>query len=236
MGDREMSVLDEAVDRLLDALLSLDVHLRRGLVEDQDRRVVQGRPGDRQPPALAGGEALAELADQALVPIGLLDDESCALAIFAARTISLRVAPGFAYRCSSRSCPEQERVLARCRSAGAGPRCGSRGSARRRRAPRPRWVVEAADQVDRGGLPCAALPDQADHLPRLDLDDTPLTPVGAVVAEGDIAELELPRIRASDRVEPPRPPARVQHLEARSAAVSEREAQLSSIDMKRSGR
>src|SRR5215218_6134980 len=49
--------------------LGLGVHRAGGLVEDQDRRVLDDGAGDRQPLALATGELDPALADQRLVPL-----------------------------------------------------------------------------------------------------------------------------------------------------------------------
>ena len=49
---------------------------RRGrLIEDQDARVFEDRPGDREPLALPAREARAALADDRVIPLGKLADE-----------------------------------------------------------------------------------------------------------------------------------------------------------------
>src|SRR5688500_7354709 len=53
-------------------------------------------------------------------------------------------------------------------------------------------LVEAADEVDEGGLAGAALPDEADHLAGLDAEGDVLEDgLRLVVAERDVCELDL---------------------------------------------
>ena len=52
------------VERFLDLALGLGVDRRRGFIKDQDRRVDQKGPRDRDPLALAAGERLPALADE----------------------------------------------------------------------------------------------------------------------------------------------------------------------------
>ena len=61
--------LRQAVECLLDQTLGLGVERARGLVEDEDRRVAQNRPRDRDPLLLAAGEAVAALAHDRVVTI-----------------------------------------------------------------------------------------------------------------------------------------------------------------------
>ena len=56
-------------ERLLHQPLGLGVERRGGLVQDQDRRVLQDRAGDRDPLALAAGEPAAALADHGVVAV-----------------------------------------------------------------------------------------------------------------------------------------------------------------------
>src|SRR5207237_7211376 len=71
VGDRNRRAsLREAVERLLDEPLRLGVERARRLVEDEDRRVAQDRPRDRDPLLLAAGEAVAALADDGVVALG----------------------------------------------------------------------------------------------------------------------------------------------------------------------
>ena len=65
----------DVLERALDRGLGLVVDGRGGLVEHQDRRVAQDRPGDRQPLALPARELLAPLADDRVVALGERRDE-----------------------------------------------------------------------------------------------------------------------------------------------------------------
>ncbi len=66
---------DEVLQRLLHERLGLVVQRARGLVEDEDRRVAQDRPRDRQALLLAAGEAVAALADDGVEPVGQRADQ-----------------------------------------------------------------------------------------------------------------------------------------------------------------
>src|SRR2546423_193742 len=69
------TVRHEAVDRLLHQALGLGVESARRLVEDQERRVAQQGPGDRDALALPAGEPRAPLAQQRVVALRELGDE-----------------------------------------------------------------------------------------------------------------------------------------------------------------
>src|SRR5579875_1220303 len=62
--------LREPVERLLDEPLGLGVERGGRLVEDEDRRVAEDRPRDRDPLLLAAREAVAALADDRVVALG----------------------------------------------------------------------------------------------------------------------------------------------------------------------
>ena len=66
---------DQPVERLLDLVLRLGVDGAGGLVEDQDARVVQDRPRDRDALALAARERVPALADHGVVAVRQLADE-----------------------------------------------------------------------------------------------------------------------------------------------------------------
>jgi hypothetical protein len=55
--------------------LGFRIHAAGGLVEDQDPRVMQDRPRDRDPLPLAPAQRLAPLAHHGVVPVGEPDDE-----------------------------------------------------------------------------------------------------------------------------------------------------------------
>ena len=68
-----MKVVRPAITSLqarLDRRLGGRVDRGGGVVEDQDPRVGEQRPGDRDPLALAAGEGQAALADAGLVAVG----------------------------------------------------------------------------------------------------------------------------------------------------------------------
>ena len=92
-GDRGPA-LDEVFQRQLDFALGFRIDRRGGLVEDQDSRVDQQRPGDADPLALAAGEELPPLADQRIVAVGQAQDELVRRAARAAAMISCREASG----------------------------------------------------------------------------------------------------------------------------------------------
>src|SRR5262245_11527765 len=76
MGDGEgRAALDEVRNRLLDLLFRLDVHRAGRLVEDQDARVMQDRPRDRDPLLLAAGELVALFANLRVVAVRPRHDE-----------------------------------------------------------------------------------------------------------------------------------------------------------------
>ena len=59
----------ERRQRIQERGLGLDVEVGRGLVQDQDRRVLDDRPGDGQPLTLAARQQDAVLADAGLVAL-----------------------------------------------------------------------------------------------------------------------------------------------------------------------
>ena len=76
VGDHEgRAALHQGLECLLDARLGDRVEGAGCLVEDQDRRVLEQRPGNREPLAFAPRERRAALADQRLVPLRLAHDE-----------------------------------------------------------------------------------------------------------------------------------------------------------------
>ena len=58
----------------LDEPLARGVERRGRLVEDQDARILQEHPGDREPLLLASGHPVATLADDGVVAVGEVDD------------------------------------------------------------------------------------------------------------------------------------------------------------------
>ena len=70
VGDHQHGpLLHQAVDRLLHQPLRFGVERAGGLVQDQDRRVAQQRPGDGDPLALAARQPGAPLAQDRVVAL-----------------------------------------------------------------------------------------------------------------------------------------------------------------------
>lgn len=69
------ATLHEMIEGLLDLRFGLAVECGGGLVEQEDGGVLEEGAGDRDPLALAAGEAAAILADLGFVTLGLLKDE-----------------------------------------------------------------------------------------------------------------------------------------------------------------
>ena len=60
----------QSIERLLDQPLGLVVERARRLVEQQDRRILEDRPGDRHALALPARQAHAAVADDRVVAVG----------------------------------------------------------------------------------------------------------------------------------------------------------------------
>ena len=73
--DQGRAALRQPVERLLDHRLVLGIDRGQRLVEDQDRRIAQQCPGDRQALALAARQVDAALADDRAVALRQLPDE-----------------------------------------------------------------------------------------------------------------------------------------------------------------
>ena len=109
--------------------LGLDVEVRRRLVEDQDRGVLDDRPGDRQALTLAAAQQHAVLADPRLVAVGQRRDErrGCGPA-------------GRRRRSSRRSRPRRRRArLSRIVALNRWTSCGTTPSIRRTSSARSSW-------------------------------------------------------------------------------------------------
>lgn len=72
------TALHDVVKGSLDVALGLGIQGRSRLVENQQRRVLQQCPGDRQALALATGKQYAVLADFGIEPLGSLSTNSLA--------------------------------------------------------------------------------------------------------------------------------------------------------------
>jgi hypothetical protein len=73
--------LHHVIQGRLDMPLGLGIQRRSGLVEDQQRRVFQQRPGNRQALALAAGQQYAVLADFGIEALRQLVDELLGIGI-----------------------------------------------------------------------------------------------------------------------------------------------------------
>ena len=77
MGDHQRGATHlDAVQLGLDGAFGLGIQRRGGLVEDQDARVLEDRPGDGHPLLLATGELQAALAHRGLVTVRQAFDEA----------------------------------------------------------------------------------------------------------------------------------------------------------------
>ena len=112
------AALELAAERLVDGLLRARVDGAGRVVEDQDPRIAQDRPRQRDPLPLPAREAQPPLADDGVVAEGQRLDESPACDARAA-VLDLGVAspPGVRRRCSPRPCRRTGSCLRRpCRS------------------------------------------------------------------------------------------------------------------------
>ena len=76
MRDREdRAIGDQAIQGLLDLVLGLRVDAAGRLVEDQDARVVEDRPGNRDSLTLAPAERMPPLAHDGVVAVRELAQE-----------------------------------------------------------------------------------------------------------------------------------------------------------------
>ena len=106
VGDRDRRpALGQPLERLLDGALGLRVERGRRLVEDEDRRVAQDRPRDRDPLPLAAREAVAALADDGLVAVREAGDQ----------LVDLRRARGLLDLLVGRVGPREAEVVAHAR-------------------------------------------------------------------------------------------------------------------------
>ena len=178
-----------------DAGLGGGVHRRGGVVEDQDPRIDEQRPRDRDPLPLAAGERDPALADHGFVALGQLLDELCRLRLPRGLLDLLvgRVGPaeGDVLADARR---EEERILGD--GADRPPkRCQLRFSDVEPvdRDPARVDVVEARHERGERRLAGSGMADQRHRLPRLQLEVDPLEH-GAlvVVAERDVLEAQAP--------------------------------------------
>ena len=113
----------KVVQGFLNLALRLGIDRRRGFVENQNPRVDQQRPGDRNSLPLAARERLAALAHQRVVAVGQSQDElmrPCGAG--GGDDLVARARRAGRRRCSRRSCRKTRTGLAaRCRCCGDTP-------------------------------------------------------------------------------------------------------------------
>jgi hypothetical protein len=196
VGDHQRgAAAHDAVERGLDVALGFGVERRGGFVEDEDRRVLQQRPGDGQALALAAGEQHAVLADQGVEALRQPVDELAgegrlggALDVGARRAGEVAVGDVAGHRVV-----EQRHLLGDDGDVAAQVAQGVVLDIRAVDEDLPLLVViEARDQVGQGGLAAARAADQRHHLPRLDgeADAVEHAPLAAGIGEGQVAHLE----------------------------------------------
>ena len=173
--DRAVPLAHEPVQGLLDGRLRLGVHGRGAVVQDQEPRVDEERPGYGDALALPAGEPDAPLADDGVVAVGEPPDKPVGLG---------RLGRGHDLFVGRVWLAEGDVVPARYPRRGASPaglsRSGtaamraSRRARRGRRALRPLGnVVEARDEVDERGLARARGPKDGDRLSRPGFETKP---------------------------------------------------------------
>ena len=161
--DQGRAPLRQPVERLLDHRLVLGIDRGQRLVEDQDRRVAQQCPRDRQTLALSAGQIDAALADDRVIALRQLRDEFVRVGV--ARRLP-RSRPASRPACRAADSPRPCRGTGRCpdarprsvrRSASGSsvrrswpptrtaPDCGSN---RRNKQPRDRRFARAARADD----------------------------------------------------------------------------------------
>ena len=184
--------LHQVVERLLDLLFGRGVDRGSRLVQDQDARIDQQRAGDGDALALAARQRLPAFAHQRIVAVRQAQDELVRVGRargghdLLARGLGLAVGDVLGHRPE-----EQERLLQHHADVAPVPgngQCADVDAVHLDRALRD--VVEAADQVDQRALARAAVPHQADHLARLDVEVYAAQHGTRAVAEGGLADLD----------------------------------------------
>src|ERR1700761_5718813 len=194
-GDRGPA-LGKGVERLLHGPFGLGVEGAGRLVQDQDARVPEQGPGDRDPLLLAAGEPVPAGADHGVVPVGQADDEVVNLGR-AGRVFDLLVGgggPGVAQVFPHRGV-QQVGLLAD--HADDGGQVGQPQVAQVDAVDGDRsaaGVVQPGHQGPEGGLTGAGLADQSQRRARGDvqIDVAQRGTVGAGVGEADVGEADVP--------------------------------------------
>ena len=194
MGDDERRApRHHLAQRRLDGLLRRRVDRGRRVVEDEDARVGEQRPGDRDALALAAGEREAALADARVVAVGQLGHEAGGLGALGGaldlRAGGVRAAVGDVVVDGG---AEQERVVGDHRDGAAQrgevdlPHVGAVDAHRAGRD-----VVEAGEELHERRLAGARPAHEGHGRPRLhdEVDVAQRGPGRLRVAEGDAGEL-----------------------------------------------
>ena len=196
MGNRDRrAALRQRAQRLLNRLLAFGVDVARGFVEDQDRRIVENRPGDRHALAFAAGEAGAAFAEPGVVAERRVEDEVVSLGRLGRRRSPARACwsacrrPGFARSCrGTRTVPA---ARSRCAAADRATRQLAHVDAVDQHAAFA-GVVEPAEQIDERRLAAAAAADDADRFAGPDFEvDVAEHRLMPLVAERDVFELDV---------------------------------------------
>ena len=200
--DEDRAPAHEAPERVLDHRLVLRIDRRQRLVQQQDRRVPQQRAGDGDALALPAREADAALADHRRVALRQAGDEAVRVGRPRRRldlgVARVRLAEADVLR---RRAVEEIGVLIDHAEPGAEPRALQRAqvAAAEQDAASLR-VVEAQQQAQDRGLAGAARADDADPLPRLDLEGEPVMGRPPAAGIGEMHVLEGERRREPARV------------------------------------
>ncbi len=190
--DQHGAPLHEVAQRLLDHELALGIEVRRRLVEDQDRRILEEGAGDGQALALAAAEPHAALAHQRGVALRAGQDELLGVGL-ARRAVDRlgrrrRVAVGDVVL---DRVAEEKRLLRHHRDLGAQRGLGEVADVVAvERDAAAADVVEARHQIDQGRLARSAHAHERHHLAAPDVQrDVAQGELGrAGIAERDVLE------------------------------------------------
>ena len=97
MGDDEgCTFCHKVLERFLHEFLGLGIERRGRFIEDEDRRVLEDSPRDREPLTLTTGETASSVTDDRFIPFGHVDDEL--MGIGDTRGLLDRLLPGHTVR------------------------------------------------------------------------------------------------------------------------------------------
>lgn len=179
---------------MLNQLFRLRINRGRGLVQHENRRVRQNRAGKGNQLLLPGGEAVAALANVRLITIlhvadeGFRADHAGSFRHFLVGGIGAAVADIIRDRAG-----EKVRRLQDVAEVGLKPQLTARAVIRAVDEDFSlRRLIEAADEVDDGGLAAAGFADKGNSLPVLDVQVEVLQHLFALfVAEGDVLKVNV---------------------------------------------